>query len=131
MITAKVEGLEELLRGLGAMEAEIPVAVDAYLVGAAERVRADVKRNTPVDTGALRRNTKATRVFGNRKNRRIRIYNPVEYAQYVEFDTRTVDKKRVIKGRYMFRNAYDRHRKLRDSRINKFLGRIVKAGGFD
>lgn len=130
MITAKVEGIAEILRHFGKMEEEIPAAIDEYLVLCGQAVKADVKRNTPVDTGHLRRNVKTTRVFGSRRNRMLRVYDPADYAIYVENDTRTVDKKRVIKGRFMFKKAKEKHERIRGRRIGAMLTRITRAGGF-
>lgn len=130
MISMKMEGLDALLRNLGKMESEIAPAVDSYLTLSGQSAKADVKRNTPVDSGNLRKNVKVTRVFGAKRNRMIRVYDPVEYAIYVENDTRTRDKKKVIGGRFMFRKANEKHIHLRDRRINAMLKRIVKAGDF-
>lgn len=62
----------------------------------------DVKMNTPVDTGRLRRSWKI-----KKEPFQIIIYNNTKYAQHVEYGHRTKSGSSVA-GRYMLRNAVER-----------------------
>lgn len=72
----------------------------------------DVKMNTPVDTGRLRRSWKITRDLN-----KVTISNNTSYARHVEFGHRTRSSAegggvKVVTGRHMLRNSVERGKVL-------------------
>ena len=72
-----------------------------FLLTEALKCLAQTKKRTPVDTGTLRRNWDIDRVIkGEGHNLIVEIFNPIEYASYVEYGHITNTGRR-IPGVYM------------------------------
>ena len=72
---------------------------------ASRLLRAAIK-DTPVDTGQLKKAWKCDfNVVYRGGEYRITVYNPMEYASYVEFGHRKRGGKGWVKGRFMLTNA--------------------------
>lgn len=72
----------------------------------------DIKANTPVDTGFLRRSWRKSPTVKSAKGVGTSITNNADYATYVNYGHRIVNKKGetvgFVKGLYMLENAKDR-----------------------
>jgi hypothetical protein len=66
------------------------------------KIKRHMKDRKIVDTGLLRRNWKVGRVERRGNSYQVEIFNPTEYAAYVEFGHRTgKDLTKWVEGRYM------------------------------
>ncbi len=88
--------------------------------------RDDVRANTPVDTGDLRRSW----VFEGARKKGLEISvdlsNNLEYSDHVEYGHRTRGGKSYVKGVYMLRNGTRRAEERLPSSLRKAQGRIRK-----
>ncbi|MDO5785372.1 MAG: HK97 gp10 family phage protein [Eubacteriales bacterium] len=89
---SELEGLEHDLRRIAKHDGEIRKASERVLNKLAKTVLAATKSNTPVRSGALRRNWQRTPVKVDvfRDEVSVKIYNITEYAPYVEYGHRIV-----------------------------------------
>lgn len=116
----------------------------------ANRMIADIKRNTPVDTGLLRNSFQAD---VDEKKLEAEIGTDIEYAPYIEYGHRVtphwvpgkvkgngqfeyqpgaetgiyVGKTRFVKGHFMVTNAEKRAKTKLDRDVKKLLNRLEKA----
>lgn len=126
----KIDGMEESLKILR----EIGEVYDEEILKEANDIgldfRDDVRANTPVDTGDLRRSTHFTGVEKTGDVIEIKVFNNLKYAEPIEYGHRQevgkyvpAIKKRLKKGfvpgYYMFRDAENRVRKDLDARLMK------------
>ena len=69
----------------------------------------DVKRNTPVDTGMLRKSWRSTPIVKSAKGVEKSISNYMDYASYVNYGHRVVTRNGItrgfVKGVFMLENA--------------------------
>lgn len=95
------------LKGFDKLEARLKKDrsknVTQTLNKAGKQLFREVKKNTPVDTGRLRRSWKLEKKDDNT----IIVYNNTEYALHVEYGHRTRGKNstRVVPGRFMLRDS--------------------------
>ena len=75
---------EELLDGLKSLQKQHEVFIRNFLTEMGLRALAQVKPLTPVDTGNLRERWELSQVFRKGDSLYIVIFNPVEYASFVE-----------------------------------------------
>lgn len=130
----KIDGMEESLKILR----EIGEVYDEEVLKEANDIgldfRDDVRANTPVDTGDLRRSTNfdGTKKTGTSFN--IEVYNNTEYVDHLEYGHRQEVgryvpaigkrlKKPFVKGYYMFRNAENDIKAELDSRVEEAVRR--------
>lgn len=99
-------GFDKFLKKL---EVDIDSKTDKILSKVGKIVYNDVKLNTPVDTGRLRRSWRIKRDIDT-----VTISNNTEYAKHVEYGHRTRKSVKgnatvkMIPGRFMLRNAVER-----------------------
>lgn len=130
----KIDGMEESLKILR----EIGEVYDEEILKEANDIgldfRDDVRANTPVDTGDLRRSTNFDGTKKTGKNFEIKVYNNLGYAENVEYGHRQEVgryvpaigkrlKKSFVKGHYMFRNAENNIKAELDSRVEEAVRR--------
>ncbi|WP_028988034.1 HK97 gp10 family phage protein [Thermicanus aegyptius] len=76
--------------------------IQDFLLEMAYRAERKIKKRTPVDTGELRRNWKVGRVERRGNAYQVDIFNPTEYAIYVEYGHRAGnDLTKWVEGRFM------------------------------
>lgn len=73
---------------------------EQVLLELANRVLRRTKQKTPVDTGTLRGNWFVGEVVRHGDYLEVEIYNPIEYAEFVEYGHRTKNGK-FVSGQYM------------------------------
>lgn len=82
--------------------------------------------------GTLRRSWKTAPIARTHKNGNIKvvIYNPVEYASWVETGHRTANHKGFVQGQFMLEKSRQEVDKIKDKviedKLNKFLGGAFK-----
>lgn len=74
----------------------------------AETLVSDVKKNTPVVTGNLRRSWQQSAVTKSGAHWTVTVYNTADYAIYVEYGHRTRNHKSWVEGQFMLTNAKKR-----------------------
>ena len=74
----------------------------------AETLVSDVKKNTPVVTGNLRRSWQQSAVTKSGAHWAVTVYNTADYAIYVEYGHRTRNHKSWVEGQFMLTNAKKR-----------------------
>ena len=107
----QVTGLVELTRDMQEAAKEIETAISRAFKTVGWLITKEIKKETPVDTGRLRRSI--TPIF---KQMMVEILSNVDYAVYVEEGTRN------MKGAHMFKKVIDR---MQD-RIPEMLLREIK-----
>lgn len=75
---------QELMDGLKSLQKQHEVFIRNFLTEVGLRALAQVKPLTPVDTGNLRERWELSQVFRKGDSLYIVIFNPVEYASFVE-----------------------------------------------
>lgn len=130
----KIDGMEESLKILR----EIGEVYDEEILKEANDIgldfRDDVRANTPVDTGELRRSTNFDGAEKKSGYIEIKNYNNTPYAENVEYGHRQEVgryvpaigkrlKKPFVKGYYMFRNAENNIQTELDERLYQAIRR--------
>lgn len=75
--------------------------IEDFLLEMAFRAEGKIKNRTPVDTGQLRRSWQVGKVERKGNDYIVEIYNPTEYAKFVEYGHRTSNLTKWVEGRYM------------------------------
>lgn len=112
------------LSGMGASE-----IMDKLINTAGNETLRKVKPRTPKDTGNLRRNwnwnnTKKRKTGGSRYE--IKLFNPVEYAEYVEFGHRTKGGTRWVPGQFFMKSASEEMQRQLPAMLKKKLKTMVR-----
>lgn len=92
------------------------------------RMVADIKRNTPVDTGLLRNSFERTEIQGNEQGFQTEVSTNLEYAPYIEYGHR-MKGGGFVKGHFMVYEAEKRIQKRIDQDVRNLvikLGRTLK-----
>ena len=76
----------------------------------------NTKMKTPVDTGQLRRSWEL-----EKGDLYVKLYNNVEYAQFVEFGHRTRGGKSYVEGVYMLKTSFEKTKKDFENDLEKLL----------
>ncbi|MFS8215553.1 HK97 gp10 family phage protein [Paenibacillus polymyxa] len=92
---------EQLSKSLRKMQADYPHFVENCIRELASRLLAKTVARTPVDTGMLRRNWQLGPVERVGGGYSIELFNPIEYAPYVEYGHRTRLHTGWVEGRFM------------------------------
>lgn len=99
--------------------------VDGIIIEALEEIVARemrmVKKNTPVDTGILRKSWKISDITKNGSEFEISLFNNTEYSDYVEFGHRTRDHKNWVPGKFMLTVSERQIEKVMEEIVNRHL----------
>lgn len=136
-----IRELKQFQKNLEKMQADADKINTAILKELATRTLRKVISRTPVITGELRRNWTVGSVTKNGGHYEIIIFNPVEYAQYVEYGHRQTPGRYVpaigkrlkeswVQGRFMLKISCDEMQRLAPSIIEKRLKKELE-GLFD
>lgn len=122
--------LLKLQQNLRRMQREFPDFVEECIREVALRLLAKTIARTPVDTGHLRRNWQVTAVRRVGTSYQVDLYNPVEYAKYVEFGHRTRSGAGWVEGQFMLtiseRELMRELPAVMDRKIKNFMERHLK-----
>lgn len=107
-----------------------------FLIEMAERIIAQTKPKTPVDTGALRNSWTLGNITGSGKEIAVEILNPMEYATDIEYGHRIVvgtgENKREVgwyQGRFMLKTSIENIRRQMPLRFEKQFKAFCQAHG--
>ncbi len=92
---------EQLEKNLQKIQADYPRFVEDCIRELAGRLLAKTVARTPVDTGMLRRSWQLGPVEHTGGMYSIELYNPIEYAPYIEFGHRAGSGSGWVEGRFM------------------------------
>ena len=81
----------------------------------------NTKQRTPVDTGQLRRSWQL-----EKGDLYVKLYNNVEYAQFIEYGHRTRGGKSYVEGVYMLKTSFEKTKKDFENDLEK----LFKQYGF-
>lgn len=119
----KLKGFDEFEKVLDELKEKSSNELEIFMKQQGELFKADVKENTPVDTGALKN-------LWQRKNvgkYRQLIFNATSYSKHVEYGHRIgKGRKRFVKGRFMLRKAIDKRQIEFYRDFEKFVGKLMK-----
>lgn len=111
-------------------QADITRLHEDLLKELAARVLRQTKKNTPVDTGVLRHNWQVGKVVKIGQVYKIEIFNPIEYAPYIEYGHRTAQGIGFVQGRFMLtiaeRDIRQKSNAIIEKRISEFLEGVMK-----
>lgn len=120
---ADFSGLTKLQEQIWQMTSEKDRLIEQAAKGLAKAFLAQVKKATPVDTGNLRRKwtIKDIKKVGNAYT--CTVINPVQYASYVEYGHRTVQKKNGtrgwVEGQFMMTLSAEAIRRVGDAYVER------------
>lgn len=98
----KFDGLEEWEKRLTqAIESQYPAEFRKMVIDLAVQLQGEVKDNTPVKTGNLRREWHVGSIEQRGNEYYIEVYNNVEYVEPVEYGHRMPGGKGFVKGAHM------------------------------
>lgn len=140
----------EFERNIRQANRDLPNMLKKFLLKEGQRIIAQTKQNTPVDTGALRAawllGNEETRVFTNEEGRQqsdivrnadiesvrvvgddlqITIVNNMEYASYVEYGTSKME------GRYMLTRSIAEVERNMPNRLKREFRRFLRGYGIE
>jgi len=128
----KVSGLNEFERDLAKVMNDMPSEVMRFMNSLTNELMHYVKKNTPKDTGHLRRNWFFRKALVTGDNYFTIIGNNIEYAPYIEYGHRIVNRKGqtigFVEGHYMLQKNIDIINKQMSRRLADFLDDLLKKG---
>lgn len=116
-----ISELEELATDLGVTMKDMVIYKDMMARDIGQKFVDSAKRNTPVDTGHLRRNWNIKNITAKKLGRQYVIYNPVEYAEYVDKGHRTVGTPSGFVEGFDFTGKATRFAQSRSKKIGKTI----------
>lgn len=120
-----IKGLDEALANIENMSPSIDRELTKTLNDEGIDWRDDVRANTPVDSGELRRSMTFDGVKKHAGGFEMSLTNNMEYAGHVEFGHRTRNKKGFVKGRYMMKKGTIRLEERLPGEIQKAMDRAL------
>lgn len=96
----------------------------------AARLLRKVIKNTPSDTGNLRRSWAVGNVVKNGTTYEVEVFNNTEYAPYVEYGHRTANHSGWVQGKFMLTISEKELQQNADKIVQQSLERLLR-GAFD
>lgn len=131
-IKIDLKELKQFSKQLEELQKEIDDICMALTKEIAGRLLSKVIKRTPVGVykervgGTLRRGWSVKEVVKEGNNYIVEVFNPVEYASYVEYGHRTQNHKSWVQGRFMLTISIKEINENLESIINKKLKAIFK-----
>ena len=119
----QIKGLDKFIISLNEMDDNFNRDLENLIKKYGVFLFTNTKKNTPVDTGQLRR---SWRLKYKKGDLYIRLYNNTEYGLYVEYGHRTRGGKSYIEGAYMLKKTFEKTEK----KFIKDLDKLFKKYGF-
>lgn len=94
----KFDEFKELAKNLEELSKTIDKEIEEFFFNIAYKCLGRIKKRTPVISGQLRNNWELSSVEREGNNLTIQIYNPMEYASYVEYGHKLV--KQFVPGEW-------------------------------
>lgn len=124
-VDIKIKGLDEALKSIENMNPSIERELTSTLNDEGIEWRDDVRANTPVDSGELRRGMTFEGVQKHTGGFEMSLTNNLEYAGHVEFGHRTRGGKSMVKGRYMMKKGTIRLEERLPAELQKAMDRAL------
>lgn len=123
--------LKKFQKNLERMQTDMDKINIACVKELAARVLRKAVQKTPVDTGVLRSEWAVDNVWREGSYYNIEVYNPMDYAPYVEFGHRQVDKtgKTIgwVQGRFMLKISCEEVERLAPKIIERRLQKELEG----
>ena len=117
----EISGIDELINQIERARINFPRDLQKLIEKHGGKLLRDTKMKTPVDTGQLRRSWEL-----EKEDLYIRLYNNVEYAQFIEWGHRTKGGKSYVEGVYMLKTSFEKAKK----NFEEDLENLFKKYGF-
>ncbi|WP_262123386.1 HK97 gp10 family phage protein [Anaerococcus sp. Marseille-Q5996] len=124
-VDIKIKGLDEALAQMENLNPKIEKELTFTLNDEGVEWRDDVRANTPVDSGELRRSMTFEDVKKTGSGFEMSLSNNTEYAGHVEFGHRTRGGKGVVKGVYMMKKGTTRLEQRLPSKLEQAMERAL------
>lgn len=121
--TKQLEELYEKLKKASGKDIKKDIAKEL-----GQRLLRNVKRNTPVDTGELRRNWNS-QGYETATSYDVEVFNQTKYAPYVEYGHRKRGGNGFVNGQLMLTKSELRLRKKAPEIINSKLEKMMREAG--
>lgn len=124
-VDVKIKGLDEALAQMENLNPRIEKELTSTLDNEGIEWRDDVRANTPVDSGELRRSMAFEGVKKTGSGFEMSLTNNMEYAGHVEFGHRIRGGKGYVKGRYMMKKGTIRLEEKLPSKLEEAMERAL------
>ena len=117
----EIKGIDDFLKGIDNIQNNFHGDLQRLIEKHGGILLRNTKMKTPVDTGQLRRSWEL-----EKGDLYVKLYNNVEYAQFVEFGHRTRGGKSYVEGVYMLKTSFEKTKKDFENDLEK----LFKKYGF-
>lgn len=124
-VNVNIKGLDEALAQMENINSRIDAELTSTLNNEGIEWRDDVKANTPVDSGELRRSMVFEGVNKTGSGFEMSLTNNLAYAGHVEFGHRTRGGKGVVKGVYMMKKGTTRLEQRLPNKLEQAMERAL------
>lgn len=124
-VNVNIKGLDEALAQMENINPRIDAELTSTLNNEGIEWRDDVKANTPVDSGELRRSMVFEGVNRTGSGFEMSLTNNLSYAGHVEFGHRTRGGKGVVKGVYMMKKGTTRLEQRLPNKLENAMERAL------
>ena len=117
----EIKGIDNFLKGIDNIQNNFHGDLQRLIEKHGGILLRNTKMKTPVDTGQLRRSWEL-----EKGDLYVKLYNNVEYAQFVEFGHRTRGGKSYVEGVYMLKKTFEKT----EEKFTNDLEKLLKKYGF-
>ena len=117
----EIKGIDNFLKGIDNIQNNFHGDLQKLVEKHGGILLRNTKMKTPVDTGQLRRSWEL-----EKGDLYVKLYNNVEYAQFVEFGHRTRGGKSYVEGVYMLKTSFEKT----EEKFTNDLEKLLKKYGF-
>ncbi|MDO5096504.1 MAG: HK97 gp10 family phage protein [Peptostreptococcaceae bacterium] len=123
----KTSGLDEHIREIHALASDVDEEIQKEMNHIGLQIMSDARKNTPTQTGTLKRSFHTDGVEKSGNEYRVEVTNNTEYAAHVEYGHREYvwgrPTGKIRPGRYMLTNAEKRAKAILPARIKQAIRR--------
>ena len=112
----EIKGIEDFLKNINKIQSNFHSDLQNLVEKHGGILLRNTKMKTPVDTGQLRRSWEL-----EKGDLYVKLYNNVEYAQFIEFGHRTRGGKSYVEGVYMLKTSFEKTKKDFENDLEKLL----------
>ena len=117
----EIKGIDNFLKDINNIQSNFHGDLQKLIEKHGGILLRNTKMKTPVDTGQLRRSWQL-----EKGDLYVKVYNNVEYAQFIEWGHRTRGGKSYVEGVYMLKTSFEKTEK----EFNRDLEKLFKQYGF-
>ena len=112
----EIKGIDNFLKNIDNIQNNFHEDLENLIKKHGVYLFTNTKKRTPVDTGQLRRSWEL-----EKGDLYVKLYNNVEYAQFVEYGHRTRGGKSYIEGAYMLKKTFEKTEEKFTNDLEKLL----------